>query len=120
MDAGIEQRIGLSVDDAAQLTTLSTKTIRRAISRGDLSAYKAGTRIVLKREDVEDWLFSVPSGRQIEAEVTPSASQIDIPELANRSESRKLRKPSSRSRSRGAPGTYAPGQTQPRRGSLKP
>jgi excisionase family DNA binding protein len=120
MDSGIEQQIGLSVDDAAQLTTLSTKTIRRAISRGDLPAYKAGTRIVLKREDVQDWLFSVPSGRQLKVEVTPSASQVDIPDLANQLKSRKVRKPSSRSRSRGASGTYAPGQTQPRRGSLKP
>lgn len=94
MDDRFESQLGLSVDDAAQLTSLSAKTIRRAIWSGDLPSYKAGSRIVLRYEDVSDWLFS-----------EPNEPRRTNPEKPEKRDGRKA---------------YPARQTQPMRGSLHP
>ena len=112
--------IGLSVDQAARLTTMSTKTIRRAISRGELPSYKAGTRIVLKREDVEAWLFAVPNEPTAPTAPSPRADLLELPGLDRKPEARKVRRTNSNSRAGRGSVPYARKQSQHRRGSLRP
>lgn len=94
MNADFENQIGLSVENVAALTTLSAKSIRRAIARGELPSFRAGSRIILRREDVTDWLFSQPN--------EPMQTAPNSPQMHD------------------ARNPYSQKQTQPMRGSLHP
>jgi excisionase family DNA binding protein len=45
----------LTVKETAQYLRLCEKQIRRLISRGELSAYRFGTALRIKRQDIEDY-----------------------------------------------------------------
>lgn len=47
------ERLSVSIDTAAELHNVSTKTIRRAIERGDLPAYRIGRAIRIKATDLD-------------------------------------------------------------------
>lgn len=115
-----ETKLGLSINDAAELTGLSAKTIRRAISRGDLASFRIGTRITLRPSDVEAWLFAVPNVPLGAEDFAPSAAPIEAAVIEAKMEPRKERSAAPRPRARRAPATYPARQTQPRRGSLQP
>lgn len=52
-----------SLAQAAERTGLSTRTLRRRIADGRLTAYRAGPRIIrLDREDVDGLMTVVPTG----------------------------------------------------------
>jgi excisionase family DNA binding protein len=66
----------LTVAEAARLLKVSTSTIWRWISRGELPAYRVGQRrIVLKASEVQDLLISVKR-RQEEERVMPDSTQL--------------------------------------------
>lgn len=46
----------LNVKDAAVYTTLSERTIRYAIERGELPTLRHGRRIVLRIADIDAWM----------------------------------------------------------------
>lgn len=50
----------ISLSDAAKIASLSPRTIRRAISRGEFTAYQVGGSLRLARTDVHAWLTSRP------------------------------------------------------------
>jgi excisionase family DNA binding protein len=54
----------LSIEQAAELMSMSTKTIRRRISDGTIPAYQCGRRpIRIRLEDLEAALRRIPSAR---------------------------------------------------------
>ena len=54
----------LSIEQAAELMSMSTKTIRRRISDGTLPAYQCGRRpIRIRLEDLEAGMRGIPSAR---------------------------------------------------------
>jgi excisionase family DNA binding protein len=56
--------IYVSLDEAAQITALSTRTIRRRISDGTIPAYKLGkSSIRIRLDDLEKALRRIPSAR---------------------------------------------------------
>jgi len=50
----------LSIRDAAEIAALSPRTVRRAISRGEVNAYKVGGALRLVRDDVHAWITARP------------------------------------------------------------
>ena len=52
-----------SLAQAAERTGISTKTLRRRIAAGALTAYRCGRLIRLDPEDVDRILVRVPNGR---------------------------------------------------------
>jgi excisionase family DNA binding protein len=53
----VPERKYISLDEAAEFLGVSSKTIRRLVSSGDLRAYRAGKRLVrLRSSDVESFL----------------------------------------------------------------
>jgi excisionase family DNA binding protein len=48
----------LTLDEAAARVALSPWTLRRAIARGHLLAYKLGGRIRIPKSALDDWLLS--------------------------------------------------------------
>ncbi|MBM6401441.1 excisionase family DNA-binding protein [Phycicoccus sonneratiae] len=52
-----------SLSQAAVRTGISTKTLRRRIADGTLTAYRCGRLIRLDPEDVDRILVKVPNGR---------------------------------------------------------
>ncbi|GAB3253384.1 hypothetical protein GCM10027425_12590 [Alteromonas gracilis] len=51
-----------SVAEAAQYAACSTKTIRRAISRGDLTGYRMGKRLIrVDLNELDQLLTPIPS-----------------------------------------------------------
>ncbi|WP_377644660.1 excisionase family DNA-binding protein [Oryzobacter terrae] len=56
------QRQYESLADAAKRTGLSIRTLRRRIAMGELTAYRAGPRVIrLDPEDVDRLMVRVPS-----------------------------------------------------------
>jgi len=56
--------IYLSLDEAAEIMSLSVKTIRRRISDGTIPAYQCGKRpIRIRLDDLEAALRRIPSAR---------------------------------------------------------
>ena len=54
----------LSLDEAAEVMSLSAKTIRRRIADGTIPAYQCGRRpIRIRLEDLEAALRRIPSAR---------------------------------------------------------
>lgn len=54
----------LSIEEAAEMMSLSTRTIRRRISDGTIPAYQCGRRpIRIRLEDLEAALRRIPSAR---------------------------------------------------------
>ncbi|GGL33308.1 excisionase family DNA-binding protein [Phycicoccus endophyticus] len=52
-----------SLSQAAERTGISTKTLRRRIADGALTAYRCGRLIRLDPDDVDRILVKVPNGR---------------------------------------------------------
>lgn len=50
------QDANLTIPEVAALVRRSEKTVRRAISRGELVAYMVGGRWLIRRSDVEAWI----------------------------------------------------------------
>lgn len=50
----------ITLNTAADRAAVSTTTIRRAISRGELEAYRVGGLLRLQSTDVDSWLVSRP------------------------------------------------------------
>ncbi len=54
----------LSLEEAAEVMSLSVKTIRRRIADGTIPAYQCGRRpIRIRRDDLEAALRRIPSAR---------------------------------------------------------
>ena len=54
----------VSLDEAAEMMSLSTRTIRRRISDGTIPAYQCGRRpIRIRRDELESALRCIPSAR---------------------------------------------------------
>ncbi len=54
----------VSLDEAAEMMSLSTRTIRRRISDGTIPAYQCGKRpIRIRLDDLEAALRRIPSAR---------------------------------------------------------
>ena len=57
--------IYLSLDEAAQVMSLSVKTIRRRIADGTIPAYQCGRRVIrLRLDELETALHRIPTARQ--------------------------------------------------------
>lgn len=52
--------IGLSVRDAALLTSLGEKEIRDAVNAGEIKAFRRGTRIIIDYDALVGWVRSHP------------------------------------------------------------
>ncbi|WP_296249600.1 helix-turn-helix domain-containing protein [uncultured Stenotrophomonas sp.] len=50
-----------NVDDAATYTGQSVWAIREAIRKGDLTPSYKGTKVTIKREELEAWVDSFPA-----------------------------------------------------------
>jgi excisionase family DNA binding protein len=56
--------IAVSVERAAELTSLGTSTIRKAVATGELPASRVGDRIVIAPADLREWIHSKPAKEQ--------------------------------------------------------
>jgi len=65
----------LSVAEAAALARVSPGTVRRWVRRGELTRYEAGTRVLVKRDELEAFLT---------CEVTPIDINLTPEERARR------------------------------------
>jgi excisionase family DNA binding protein len=71
MAARRELPIYISLHEAAEITGLSTRTIRRRISDGTIPAYQLGRRpIRIRLDDLEKALRRIPSARRIHGATT--------------------------------------------------
>jgi excisionase family DNA binding protein len=62
----LAQRLSLSPEEASALTGIGLTSIRQAASSGALKARKHGTRTIILREYLEEWLRSLPEiGRKM-------------------------------------------------------
>lgn len=52
--------ISLPIVEAAQAVGLGRRYLEAAISRGDLTAHKAGTKTLIGVDDLRDWFASLP------------------------------------------------------------
>ena len=50
----------LTIDDVADIAKMSTRTVRRAISRGEIPAYRVGGGLRIVQADVHAWMTSAP------------------------------------------------------------
>jgi excisionase family DNA binding protein len=50
------ERIGVSLDEAAKLTSVSAFTLRRQIKRGNLKVARVGRRVVIPLSELEKLL----------------------------------------------------------------
>jgi excisionase family DNA binding protein len=50
----------LTMNDVAESAKVSKRTIRRAISRGEIPAYRVGGSLLLIADDVHAWMISRP------------------------------------------------------------
>jgi excisionase family DNA binding protein len=65
----------LSVSEAAQLARVTPYTIRRWVKRGELTRHEAGTRVLVKRDELE---------RLLKCEVVPIDAKLSPEERARR------------------------------------
>jgi excisionase family DNA binding protein len=62
----LAQRLSMSPDEASALTGIGLTSIRQAASTGELKARKHGTRTVILRDDLKEWLQAMPTmGRKM-------------------------------------------------------
>jgi excisionase family DNA binding protein len=54
-------RLSLSPEEASALTGICTTSIRQAIADEELKAHKRGTRTVILRDDLVNWLRTLPA-----------------------------------------------------------
>ncbi len=60
-----ELPVYVSLEEAAEMMSLSTRTIRRRISDGTIPAYQCGRRSIrLRLDEIESALRRIPSARQ--------------------------------------------------------
>ncbi|MEI5674965.1 MULTISPECIES: helix-turn-helix transcriptional regulator [unclassified Nocardioides] len=60
-----ELPVYVSLDEAAEIMSLSTRTIRRRISDGTIPAYQCGRRSIrLRLDELEAALRRIPSARR--------------------------------------------------------
>ena len=60
-----ELPVYVSLDEAAEMMSLSTRTIRRRISDGTIPAYQCGRRSIrLRLDELESALRRIPSARR--------------------------------------------------------
>jgi excisionase family DNA binding protein len=64
----------MTVSDVAMMCQVSTKTVRRAIARGELSAARLGSRAAyrLRHEDVDAWIADRLVARPRSSSGTPT------------------------------------------------
>jgi len=53
----------LSLEQAAEMLSLSTRTVRRRIADGTIPAYRCGRVIRVRAEDLEHALHRIPAAR---------------------------------------------------------
>ena len=56
----LAERISVSPEEASALTGIGLTSIRQAVASGALKARKHGTRTIILREDLTDWLKALP------------------------------------------------------------
>ncbi|SHJ62773.1 DNA binding domain-containing protein, excisionase family [Bradyrhizobium lablabi] len=56
----LAERLSLSPEEASALTGIGLTSIRQAAASGALKARKHGTRTIILRDDLEDWLQTMP------------------------------------------------------------
>ncbi len=60
-----ELPVYVSIEEAAEMMSLSTRTIRRRISDGTIPAYQCGRRSIrLRLDELESALRRIPSARR--------------------------------------------------------
>jgi excisionase family DNA binding protein len=56
----LADRLSLSPEEASALTGIGLTSIRQAAASGALKTRKHGTRTIILREDLKDWLQAMP------------------------------------------------------------
>ena len=56
----LSERLALSPEEASMLSGIGMTSIRQAAASGALIARKHGTRTIILREDLAEWLQSLP------------------------------------------------------------
>jgi excisionase family DNA binding protein len=56
----LSERMSLSPEEASALTGIGLTSIRQAAASGALKARKHGTRTIILRDDLKDWLQAMP------------------------------------------------------------
>ncbi|HEY3944306.1 MAG TPA: helix-turn-helix domain-containing protein [Solirubrobacteraceae bacterium] len=54
----------LTVEQLAEIAQLSEKTVRRAITRGELHAFRCGTRVRIREDEARAWIEAEPARAQ--------------------------------------------------------
>ena len=64
--ASAEARLGYSIDDVIEITSLGRSSVYEEIRLGRLRSRKLGRRTLILHDDLADWLASLPV-REVEA-----------------------------------------------------
>ena len=59
----VKESISYTVEEAAEACSLGARRIRDACERGDLPSYWAGVKRLILRQDLIDWIASLPTER---------------------------------------------------------
>jgi excisionase family DNA binding protein len=62
----------VTLQDFGILISSSTQTARRIVERGELPAFRVGSRVMLRRADIDAWI----ERNRIRAEVTPDPTTL--------------------------------------------
>jgi hypothetical protein len=57
----LHERLSLSPEESSALSGIGTTSIRAAAASGALKARKHGTRTIILRRDLEEWLSTLPA-----------------------------------------------------------
>jgi excisionase family DNA binding protein len=62
----LAERLSLSPEEASALTGIGLTSIRQAAANGALKARKHGTRTIILRDDLKEWIQAMPTiGRKM-------------------------------------------------------
>lgn len=76
----------LSIAEACKLIGISRRTVYRMIERGDLVTGKAGKRTIIRRSDLENYIFEQPRTVIPQPESDQTPIQLEISECYNLTE----------------------------------
>ena len=75
----LSTRTWLSIEQAAEYTTLAVVTLRKMVYRGAIRFYRKGRRVVFKREEIDIWM-----GSSLVEPVDAERVRIEVEQLISR------------------------------------
>ncbi|WP_142030951.1 helix-turn-helix domain-containing protein [Arthrobacter sp. SLBN-112] len=69
------QKIGYTLEEAGEKTGCSSHALKSAIASGGLRARYAGEEVVIRHEDLVEWIYQLPTEMEAEATAVQEAAR---------------------------------------------